>query len=390
MTVLFCHDGPISKNKQGEYFGVAHNDKTFSRYYALSTQLKVMMRVKNIDTEETGNYSKITVSPFSVVETPNISSLKGNLFLKNEYKNIIKENVKNSEVIVARLPSMCGFYAIDYAKKYSKPYIIELVTCPWDMSWNHSIKGKLAAVPLYLKTKKRVREAKHVIYVTSEFLQKRYPTNGKHTNCSNVHIDDMPVSVLEERIEKIEHTAGNLILGTVAAVDVKFKGQQYVIGAMNELKKKNKLNFEYHLVGGGNQDYLRSEIKKYGLENNVKLLGPMKHDQISDFLRSIDIYIQPSKQEGLPRAVIEAMSQGLPCIGANTAGIPELINRKYIFNKGFGIRKNILNILSEITKDDMREQASINFYESKKYNNDVINAKRIQFFKTSLKEYKNE
>ncbi len=40
-----------------------------------------------------------------------------------------------------------------------------------------------------------------------------------------------------------------------------------------------------------------------GLENQIKLLGPLSHDEIFEWLDSIDIYIQPSLLEGLPRAL---------------------------------------------------------------------------------------
>ena len=53
-----------------------------------------------------------------------------------------------------------------------------------------------------------------------------------------------------------------------------------------------------------------------------------------DYYDSIDIYVQPSKQEGLPRAVIEAMSRGCPVLGTDIAGIPELIQERCLFKKG--------------------------------------------------------
>ena len=42
------------------------------------------------------------------------------------------------------------------------------------------------------------------------------------------------------------------------------------------------------------------------------------------------VYIQPSRIEGLPRALIEAMSRGCACVGSSVGGIPELLNNQYI------------------------------------------------------------
>jgi glycosyltransferase involved in cell wall biosynthesis len=51
------------------------------------------------------------------------------------------------------------------------------------------------------------------------------------------------------------------------------------------------------------------------------------HDRrrIRDLLDSADLFVQPSRTEGLPRALVEAMARGLPAIGSDVGGIPELL-----------------------------------------------------------------
>src|SRR5699024_742855 len=136
-----------------------------------------------------------------------------------------------------------------------------------------------------------------------------------------------------KRLEKISRMKKNekIVIGTTAALDVRFKGQQYIIKALSELKKQGATNFEYQLVGSGSASYLESVAKKYNISNQVKILGSMTHEDVFDWLENIDIYTQPSRQEGLPRALIEAMSRGLPSFGARTAGIPELLEDDFIF-----------------------------------------------------------
>lgn len=72
------------------------------------------------------------------------------------------------------------------------------------------------------------------------------------------------------------------------------------------------------------------------------------------FLDTVDIYIQPSKQEGLPRSVVEAMSRGCLCVGSRIAGIPELLSTKYLFNAGNVMQ--IAKILADIDKDQLRKR----------------------------------
>ena len=264
----------------------------------------------------------------------------------------------------------------------NKPYIIEVVGCVWDSFWNKGTVGKLLAPCLYIKTKKEIYQCKYVIYVTKAFLQKRYPSSGKNINCSNVCLQHTDDRVLARRLLKIDalSTKSKIIIGTIAALDIKYKGQQYVIRAISYLKKQGYSNFEYHLVGGGNQLFLKKLVKKYDLEENIRFIGPIEHEKINIWLDSIDIYIQPSRQEGLPRALIEAMSRGLPCLGAKTAGIPELLNTQCIFSNTHNNYKIIAKMLNCLTTDKMKKLAKENFINAKDYEEEKINKIRFSFF----------
>lgn len=383
MKVLFCHDGPLRKDEFNNYYGIAHNDDTFKRYYTIGKELSVAIRViKTTKSKAELKFSKITISPFRVIECPDISTLKGLFLHKQKVKEIIASEIKKTDYIVARLPSFIGNIAVDIAKKLEKPYLVEVVACPWDAFWNHSFKGKLVAPFMYLATKKRVRDAKYVVYVTNEFLQKRYPTIGESTNCSNVSLTEFNDDILESRLEKISNMdkQNKIIIGTTAAVDVRYKGQQYVIKALSKLNKKGITNYEYQLVGGGNQSFLKSIANKYNVAEQVKFLGPIPHDEVFKWLDTIDIYVQPSRQEGLPRALIEAMSRGLPAFGAKTGGTPELLDSIFIFSN---TRKNIdeiCSILELFDKNVMLKQAERNFKEAKKYDKTIIEERRKEFF----------
>lgn len=383
MRVLFCHDGPLRKDEFNNYYGNGHNNETLKRYLNIADNLSVLMRTKNILKKEAElTFSKITIPSLEIIECPNISSLKGMLLNRWKSKTIIKDAVLKSDYIVARLPSFFGMLAIDFAKEFGKPYLIEVVACPWDALWNHSFKGKLMAPFMYCSTKRLVDHARYVIYVTSEFLQKRYPTKGKSVSCSNVSLMEFEDNVLLRRLNKIEMrtTEDKLIIGTTAAVNVRYKGQQYIIKALGMLKKQGITNIEYQLVGGGDQEFLKSIAKKNNVQDKVKFLGSMPHTKVFEWLETIDIYVQPSRQEGLPRALIEAMSRGLPAFGARTAGIPELIDPEFLFSNTPNNINEICNILLSFEKTVMRDQSKRNFYQSQKYDKTTIEKRRKQFF----------
>lgn len=380
MEVLFCHDGPLYKDVDNNYYGMSFTDDIFRRYYYIAEELSVVMRVKNLNDEKKfENFSRITVSPFNVLKTPNLSSVKGQLFQRNSVKKNLYQHIQKTDFIVIRLPSIIGNLAAEIAKDLKKPYLIELVGDPWDSLWNHSIPGKIIAPVMRYKTKKNVATASHVVYVTNKYLQEKYPTNGKYISASNVILEKLDSNTLKERVTKIKNKnmSNKIILGTTAAIDVKYKGQQFIIEALGKLKKNGIDNFEYQLVGKGHSDFLENCAIKNNVQDQIKFIGLLPHNEVFNWLDSIDIYIQPSLTEGLPRGLIEAMSRGLPAFGTNVGGIPELLDSNYTYDS----KKSIYNILLSFNKQTMLKQAKINYDESKKYHKDIIETKRKIFFK---------
>jgi len=86
------------------------------------------------------------------------------------------------------------------------------------------------------------------------------------------------------------------------------------------------IGVEYRIIGGGKEEeYLRFLIQRLGLENSVKLLGPLSPDKVGLELADADIYLSSSLSEGISNAVLEAMAIGLPLISTNVGGMPEVI-----------------------------------------------------------------
>ena len=266
------------------------------------------------------------------------------------------------------------------ARHYNKKFMSFVVSCPWDAYWNHSWKGKVVAPFKFLRARYVIKNSDYVLYVSNSFLQKRYPTNAKYqVGCSNVKILDVDNNIISKRVAFLNSWDGKeLHLVTTGAVDVAYKGQRFVIRALHELQKKGIENIHYHLLGGGNNGILANLAMQLGLESNVHFYGIVSHDDVFGILDKMHIYIQPSLQEGLPRSMVEAMSRGLLCIGANTAAIPELIPSKYVTRRKSV--SDIVRILENVSRQELIEQARTNFNEAQKYQEDVIGKRRNEFF----------
>ena len=272
---------------------------------------------------------------------------------------------------------------VDAARKYKKPYLLESAGCAWDEYWNYSFTGKLLAPYMEYRAKRDTWNADYVIYVTERWLQSRYPTKGKSTHASNVIVKGIDDGVLEKRMNKIKgQKSKKIILGTTGGVGNKAKGQQFVIQTISELKEKYDISYE--LVGGGSNDYLKSMAKKYNVEDRVFFKGQLTHEEVLNWLDDIDIYVQPSLQEGLPRALIEAMSRACPAIGSTTAGIPELLEDGCIFRRGD--QKDLKRVLKEMLEADKTRNAVRNFDKAKEYELQRLNRRREKIYKAYRQE----
>lgn len=380
MKLLYAHDHKFYRYKNNYYSNGNFSKEVLLRYTKVFEEVKFVSRQIKVN-EKPDKMTLANTENVEFVKIPDFKSLRKYYKIK-EAKRIIQNEVLCADCVIARLPSYIGTIAIKYAEKYNIPYLIEVVGCAWDALWYHSLLTKFMAPFRYFQMKNLVKNSKYVVYVTNKFLQKRYPTKGESVNCSNVALEEFDVNVLLKRLNKIDNMKKNekIILGTTAAVDVRYKSQQYVIKALGKLKKQGIENYEYQLVGGGDQTYLKSIAKKYNVSEQVKFIGVMPHNKVYEWLDNIDIYLQPSRVEGLPRALIEAMSRGLPAIGSKAGGIPELLESQFIFSIGRKAPDKICSILQGFNKNIMREQAKRNYFESKKYDKENIEMRRKEFF----------
>lgn len=372
--IIFAHDHKL-RYDNGIFFtqgGLA--DNITQRYTSIYGDLTIICRAISIKPDEK-NLSRIE-NPLVRINAVHSSSL----MISGKDKQKIRETVEKSDGVIVRLPSIIGEEVFKCAKQLKKPVLAEIVTCPWDSLWNHSLKGKVIAPVMWFKTRKSTKSADYVLYVTQQFLQRRYPTNGINIGCSDVELIDNKDNILESRLESIDKKAENseLILGTLASLNTKFKGQQYVMEAIAKLKSDGK-KIKYRLAGGGDASYLHSVAKKLDIEDLIIWDGLVPHKDVFDWFAKLDLYIQPSEQEGLPRALVEAMSRACPCAGSDVGGIPELLQPEDIFKRSSW--NSIYSYLKEIRKDKLKANAKHNYEKALEYTKTSLAPIREKFYK---------
>lgn len=125
-------------------------------------------------------------------------------------------------------------------------------------------------------------------------------------------------------ILKRQIISDTIYLGTLAELTPN-KGLGYFIRAIAQIKSRDpKLKFVAVIIGEGEErKNLAMEIKTLGLGENVILAGFVENAE--RYLGGLDIFVLPSLKEGLPYALMEAMSVGLPVVATYVGGVPDLI-----------------------------------------------------------------
>lgn len=303
---------------------------------------------------------------------------------RKDNKRIIEEEITKTDFIIIHVPCSCQDLVQKYAKKYHKPFMAVVVGCPWDSLWNHSWKGKLIAPLSYLELRSFMRNSSWAMYVTERFLQSRYPSSGKSIGCSDVSLPEVDKSIIENRLIRIDNDVINPSIASIGAL-INVKGHSDVVRALSILKNRGQI-FTYHLIGNGNPTTLKMLARAYNVEEQVKFHGTIPHNEIFDVLKTIAIYIQPSKTEGISRALVEAMSVGCPAIATNVGGNPELIEKQWLYKP-----KDVFTLATKISelyqKKNMLQTASVNFKKALEYQSIILEQRRDDFIEEAIKSY---
>ena len=101
------------------------------------------------------------------------------------------------------------------------------------------------------------------------------------------------------------------------------KGLEYTLEAM-ALVKKAGIQFRYKIIGEGSElERLVFACHQLGIQDCVEFAGRIDHSEIPEILKSGDMYLQYSIQEGFCNSVLEAQAAGMLCIVSDAEGLSE-------------------------------------------------------------------
>jgi glycosyltransferase involved in cell wall biosynthesis len=171
------------------------------------------------------------------------------------------------------------------------------------------------------------RHVDQLLSVSSRLAEKMsrdvgIPLDRIHVIRNGVNLTRFPSSRAASAQPVDEQTSGAVVLGAAGRL-VDVKNHASLIEAVQILRTRGR-NVTAVIAGEGPlRGELEAQIERLGLREHVRLLGH-RHD-IETMFSSIDIFVQPSKSEGMSNTILEAMASGLPVVATAVGGADEMV-----------------------------------------------------------------
>ena len=301
----------------------------------------------------------------------------------NEIKSELMKIESEAEAVILRVGSPLADIIQPILVKNAHPYALEVVGDPYDTFAPGSLKSIFRPLYRWLFCKKLRDQAVHasaVSYVTSVRLPIRYPTSPGvlQVYASSIELNHTHMVPSGRDFSQI----GKFRLISIGALEDWRKGPDIALKAIKGLKRRG-IDLDLTWVGDGR---IRSEVENLardlGVKDLIKFKGHLASgEEVFKTLDEADIFILPTRGEGLPRAMIEAMARGLVCVATDVGGIPELVSQEFLHPADDSTQ--MINILERLmlNKEEMNKASQVNLLKAQNYLSDKIQEQRIKMYK---------
>jgi glycosyltransferase involved in cell wall biosynthesis len=315
------------------------------------------------------------------------------LQVRRQARIVASDAITECNAYLLRMPGLVSQMVWREIVRAKKPYALEVMGDPWDAlspgTWPHisrPIFRRIATVQL----KRICADATALHYLTSEALQRRYPPSkcAYAVGFPDVMLESagVPAETIQRRHGRLRdspwkdaQTNSAIRIGFIGSFAQMYKGPDTLLHAAALCQ--GHLNFQLILVGAGHHlPEMKTLAAKLGIVHRVEFRGELSSGRsIFEFLDSIDLLVMPSRAEGLPRALVEAMSRGCPCIASSVGGIPELLEASDLVPPGSPekLAKLILQVAAD--SDRMLSMSARNLAKAAQFSPQTLNESRRAF-----------
>lgn len=354
----------------------------WSRYLAVFDAVRVVARLREVETvPET--WQRADGGGVSFVALPFYIGPWQYLRQRRRLTEAAIAAVGPADAVIFRAPSAIAGQIEPALRRAGHPYGVEVLGDPYDVFAPGAVRHPLR--PFFRwwfpqKMRRLCAGAAATGYVTEHALQRRYPpAPGSFTT----YYSDVELSAATFVVApRPPRAAGPFTLVTVGSLAQMYKAPDVQIDAVAQLVKEG-CDLRLVLVGDGkHRPELEARAAALGLTDRVVFRGQLTAGAaVRAELDVADIFCMPSRTEGMPRAMIEAMARGLPCIGSTMGGIPELLPDADMVPPGdvAALANTIRAVITDPAR--MARMSARNLARAHDYGEDELCARRTQFYR---------
>lgn len=383
MNLLISCNTKFLLDRDGELWtpNGAFEYRFWTRYLAVFDEVRLLARAQAC-AEVPPGWHRATGSGIKAAPLADFRSL---WTLAKQYpatQRVIRKTLVEAPAVIIRAPSLVGAWSV--VGKSGRPYGLEVVGDPYD-TFSPGASGFWLR-PCYRwwfarSLRQECTEACATAYVTESCLQRRYPpaTGVFTTHYSSIYLTDEALACVPRTYEGGPTRLELIMVGMLTTL---YKGGHVLIDAVARCVQDG-IDLHMTFVGGGKhqRDHER-RVQRAGIESRISFLGHISSRQaLQEQLDRSDLFILPSFQEGLPRAMIEAMARGLPCIGSTVGGIPELLPPEDLVPPGDATL--LAAKIREVATDPLRmtRMSARNLAKAGDYRDEVLRERRRALYR---------
>jgi glycosyltransferase involved in cell wall biosynthesis len=352
------------------------------RYLTIFDRVYVLARIHDVQSLP-ADWQRVDSDKVKFKVIPSFHGLGQYILRFQKIRRAIENAVDPNCAVILRAVSQVSNSVELILRHRGQPYAMEIVSDPYEGFAPGAISHPLRPFFRYWYTyqlRRQCTSACATAYVTEQVLQQRYPpapgTFSTHYSSVELHDDaflDVPRSY--------PHTKRKYVLVFVGAL-TQLKGSDVLIDAIN-VCARNNIDLELVMIGDGKlRAKLEARAEEAGLKGRIVFRGFLPAGAaVRDQLDQADLFVLPSRHEGLPRSMIEAMARALPCIGSRVGGIPELLRREDMVppNDVEALANKIHAVVTDPGR--MEGMSARNLKKVRAYSDANLNERRIEFYR---------
>lgn len=385
MDLVVTVDNRYNRTPDGAVWSQAQYTYSFwMPYLSVFERVRVVGRVREVATVPS-DWKRADGERVSIAPVPHYLGPWQYLLQSRQVQRAARNAVGKSDAVILRVcSSQIALCVEPLLHQTNHPYGLEVVGDPYDIFAPGAVRHSLS--PFFRwwfprQLRRQCAGATAVAYVTEHALQRRYPPaqNIFSTHYSDVELPDSAF-VSAPRSPRQGATAFTLV--TVGSLAQMYKAPDVLIDAVAACVQEG-LNLKLVLIGDGkHRAELEARVAKLGLGKRICFRGQLTvGEPVRRQLDQADVFVLPSKTEGLPRAMLEAMARGLPCIGSTVGGIPELLLPEDIVPPG-DVAALAYKIRQVVTDSErMARMSDRNLEKAKEYREEALYERRKKFYR---------